>query len=682
MFDDAFSWLIPDQIYTRKRKSGVSSPEILTLPDALRQLVNHVMHHEPVQLQELIDALERPADDVEVQLTLLTAQGWLQAKEIEGETHYCVPLTRRRTRRLPPGIWQVLEDSWDVQLLRYLNNDEKADFTHAFKLEHFEAGQHIFTKGDWGRSMYLIDAGLVELVTHDADGRKVVLARLKPGDIIGEVAVLLGERRWATARAVESVSVWTLHKDDLDRLLARSPSAGLSIRREIERRVRGLDWRTLALSSGHRPPEQLNPLLSVGPGTMELAQALSGYTGERLLVLDLHPSPLPSPPRPSALDFGKPESRQPVEQRPAHHLDSEELADALHQSLDEFDRVIVAAPTELHSPLLGIIDLIELVIDLSATQAPWVVAAARHRWTIPGGRDASSRDIEHIARRLCRRVVGLALSGGGARALAHIGVLKALEEAQLPFDMIASTGMGAVVAGLYAAGFSVDELTDLAVQRGRDLNPFDGSLNLRLASRAALYAGKRARNALNKLLKGRTFADLRLPLYVVAADLESGQPVILDQGPLADAMEASLALAGLVAPAEISDKQSLVDGGLINPMPADILAERGADLIVGVSTIPCPAGRLGAHVQVRRDTSPLRGQTDLTNTWMRLRDQLAYTALMDNLRYLDMLIMPQVDQFDGTAFDRAAELIAAGLAVTQREIDYLRTLTCNQSVMS
>ncbi len=679
MSDDAFSWITSDQIYTRRRRNGVSSLDILALPDDLRELVNQVMRREPVRLEELIDALGQPPDDVRGQVTLLAAQGWLESEEIEGETHYRVRLTRRRVRGLPPGLWQVLEGTWDVHLLRYLNDDEKADFGHAFKLERFEAGQYIFTHGDWGQSMYLVEAGQVELVTPDANGREVLLARLKPGDIFGEVAALLGERRWATARAVEAVSVWTLHKDELGRLLARSPSAGLAIRREIERRVRGPVRRAAA-------PFRAGPssILIVGLGALELAQALAGYSGERLLLLDLHPpltSPPPSsPPRAGGAEenprAGGTEGGPLVEQRSAHHLASKELAATLRQGLDEFDRVILSAPTELHSPLMGIIGLVELVIDLSGQETPWIIAAARRRWTIPATRpdagDISSAGIAYMARRLCQRVVGLALSGGAARALAHIGALRALEEAQIPIDMIASAGIGAVIAALYAAGFSVHELTDLAIRRGRDLNPFDGALNLRLASRSALYAGKRARNALSKLVQGRTFADLRLPLYVIAADLESGQPVIFDQGPLADAIQASLALAGLVAPAEITaspipslNERSLVDGGLLNPIPADVLVERGAGLVIGVSTIPGPDHTASA--------SP-RARPDLTTTWLRLRDQLAYAALMDSLRYLDVLITPQVGQFDGTAFDCAAELIAAGLAATQQEIGYIRTL--------
>ncbi len=653
MTEQAFSWLTSDQIYTRKRKSGVSSLEILALPDDLRQLVNQVMRREPVTLDELVAALHRPESDVHGQAALLTAQGWLETLEIDGETHYRVHLARRHARSLPPGIWQVLEGKWKIQFFRHLNEQEQAELTQAFKLEQFEAGERLFQAGDWGHTMYLIEAGIVELVASDADGQPVVLANCKPGDIIGEVAVLLGERRCATARAAEPVIAWSLHKDDLDRLLHTFPAAGLSVRREIERELRGL--------KRLRAEKTLNPLLVIGQAAPELAQAITRYTRERILILDVH-----SPARP-----GAPNER--IQYRPAAGLEGKELAAALRQGVQEFDRVLVAAPVELHPPVMSVIGQVALVVDLSAAAAPWVIAAARKRWT------ASPDRLDDLARRLTGRVIGLALSGGAARALAHIGVLQALEEAHIPIDMIASTGIGAVVAGLYAAGFSPTELADLWQQRERDLNPFEESFSLRPASRSAPYAAKRARNTLHKLLSDRTLADLRLPLYIVAADLSSNQAVILSQthrtaqlqthetspmsqADLAPALEASLAMAGLVAPVEYAGRW-LVDGDLINPLPGDVLIQHGADIVIGVSVIPSPV--------LSRTES---GRLDLTATWLHLRDQLAHTALQPCLRHLDALIAPPVAHLDAAAFDHATEFIALGRRAAQEELPHLQTL--------
>jgi NTE family protein len=245
--------------------------------------------------------------------------------------------------------------------------------------------------------------------------------------------------------------------------------------------------------------------------------------------------------------------------------------------------------------------------------------------------------------------------------LANIGVLRAWQEAGLPLDMIAASGISAVVAGLYASGMSADELADVATRRGRDLDPFDGSLSLRLVSRSALYSGKRARSALRKLLDNRTFADLRVELYVLASEQINGEPVILEKGSLLDAMEASLAIAGLVAPAEI-DERRLVDGGLVSPLPANILVNRGAGVIVGVSAIPHPA------------TIEIEAKADLTYTWLRLRDQMAYAALMNNLRDLDLLVAPDVREFSALDFERAADLIAIGEAAARREIEHIKSL--------
>jgi NTE family protein len=675
MSDNSYSHLTSDQVYTPKRETGFSSLEILSLPDHLRDLVNQVMRHEPISLQELIATIGRPADDVRGQIALLSAQGWLRTEEIDSQPHYYVNLARRRTRKLPPGIWQVLEGTWKTQLFRHFNQDEKINFSQSFELEHYKAQQTIYKEGEWGYTMYLIDSGVVELVSKDVDGNKVVLKRLRSGDILGEIAILLGERHWATARAAEPVTAWTLTKSDLDQLLSRSPAAGLSIRRMIEQGLRdehtriSVNWKskpgerhagiTTSTAKGI-DKDSIETVLVVGSGANTLITALSKYSGKPILAIDLHASPSNEqvPQLPS------------VDVRQLHNMDSKSLRGILNTDAPPNGLVVLMTPAELHSPLMGIIDTIDLVIDLSAKELPWVIAAARRRWSLPSNVPFKIA-VERLARRLAGRTVGLVLGGGAARTLAHIGVLRALEEAQIPVDMIASTGMGAVIGGLYAAGLSVNELTDLALRHERELSPFESSFNLRLASRSALFEGKRARNTLIKLAGNRTFADLELPLFVIVTDLNSGKPITIDEGPLVDALTASIALAGLVDPVEISHSpipslngHTLTDGSLINPVPADTLFSQGAHIIIGASTIP------SLHYTNTRSQE----RTDLLHTWLRLRDQLAYAALMDNLHYLDVLIVPSIDQFDGSEFDQAAELVAAGLSATQREIDYIRTL--------
>ncbi len=209
--------------------------------------------------------------------------------------------------------------------------------------------------------------------------------------------------------------------------------------------------------------------------------------------------------------------------------------------------------------------------------------------------------LERISEALTPRL-GVALSGGGARGLAHLGVLKALEEAGFRIDYLAGTSMGALVAAGYALGYSPDELAALAVDLSQRRNLF------RIADVAldrGLLRGERLHALLLELTHGATFADLRLPLTVVAVDLESGEEVHFTQGRLADALRASISLPGLLAPLEWEGRR-LVDGGLLNDLPVDVVRQMGADVVLAVDV--SPSGR-GASFWHRLGQTPLLAAT-------------------------------------------------------------------------
>ena len=179
--------------------------------------------------------------------------------------------------------------------------------------------------------------------------------------------------------------------------------------------------------------------------------------------------------------------------------------------------------------------------------------------------------------------LGLALSGGGARGLVHIGVLKSLEEAGIQPDYLAGTSMGGVIAAGYASGLSPFELEQIANEHSavRKL--------LRLADPAitinGLFHGGRLSNFFEQYLNGSTFNDMRIPLTLVAVDLNSGQEVHLREGSLTEALRATVSIPGLLAPVE-RDGQRLVDGGLLNNLPVDVVREMGADVVLAVDVSP------------------------------------------------------------------------------------------------
>jgi NTE family protein len=183
--------------------------------------------------------------------------------------------------------------------------------------------------------------------------------------------------------------------------------------------------------------------------------------------------------------------------------------------------------------------------------------------------------------------LGLALSGGGARGLTHIGVLKALEASGFRLDYLAGTSMGGVIAAGYASGLSPDELEQIALEYVPTRNL------LRLADptlpRNGLFQGERLRAFFDKYLQGCTFADLHIPLTLVAVDLNSGREIHLREGLVVDALRATVSIPGILAPVELTG-QRLVDGGLLNNLPVDVVREMGAEVVLGVDMSSCGNG--------------------------------------------------------------------------------------------
>ncbi|NLA27704.1 MAG: patatin-like phospholipase family protein [Firmicutes bacterium] len=171
--------------------------------------------------------------------------------------------------------------------------------------------------------------------------------------------------------------------------------------------------------------------------------------------------------------------------------------------------------------------------------------------------------------------IGLALGGGLARGLAHIGAIRVLQEKGIKIDYIAGTSMGSLIAALYACGLKLKLIERLAQRISRrtwmDLT----------FPRMGLIAGDKLEELLYMLTGRRNFADLTLPLAVVAVDLISGERVVLTEGSVARAVRASCAIPGIFSPVEIGGKL-LVDGGVLQRVPASVVREMGAELVIAV----------------------------------------------------------------------------------------------------
>jgi len=208
-----------------------------------------------------------------------------------------------------------------------------------------------------------------------------------------------------------------------------------------------------------------------------------------------------------------------------------------------------------------------------------------------------------------RPKIGLALGGGGARGAAHVGVLRVLEEMHVPVDYVAGTSMGAVVGGLYASGMSPDEIEsaltqidwndtltdrtqykDLPFRRKEDENRYLTSFEAGLRGRRlTLPSGLQSAQKVRFLLQSNLidvahihdFSELPIPFKAVAADIETGEAVVLDHGDLSEAIRASMSIPGVFSPIEI-DGRMLVDGGIADNVPVDVVRAMGADVVIAV----------------------------------------------------------------------------------------------------
>ena len=307
-----------------------------------------------------------------------------------------------------------------------------------------------------------------------------------------------------------------------------------------------------------------------------------------------------------------------------------------------------------------------------------------------------------------RPKLGLALGSGAARGLAHIGVLKVLDEADIPLDFIAGTSMGAFIGAMYASGVPVAQMEQVALEidwlsMAKLLAP--------VVPTSGLSDGKKLVAFMSQLLPVRDFKDLRLPLAVTATDINTGEAIIIKQGDLLEALHASLAFPGIFSPVRFG-KRFLVDGGLCNPIPADAARNLGADKIIGVCTIPAvvkqtpetflPTRHGGPMIinrwrdffSTRRIEQAFRSalgqeaeetQVDAPNNLKApniFRVCAQSVAIMENVinelhlrqNPHNLIIRPQLEGITLLEFHRAKEVIAAGEAATKAvlpEIEYL-----------
>jgi predicted acylesterase/phospholipase RssA/CRP-like cAMP-binding protein len=565
--------------------------------------------------------------------------------------------------------------------------DETARLQLATQFEplHVAAGEVIMVQGEMGDGLFLVVSGRLR-VSVTARGTERVLHDLGRGSTVGEIALLSDRPRSATVRAVRDSDLLLLRAPAFRSLAERSPAV-------LAATARLLIDRLLAVDRPQEAPPARHAIVVAAAGksadavtmvaerlTAQLSRTGSAFHMDSGVVAR-HLGPDAAQREPE--DPGRAELigwLDAVERSHHYVVYQTDAADTAwtRLCLSQSDVVLLAA-TASDDPSPGPVEAQALATDSlrcelvlvepgkpSAT-AKWLknrpVAAFHH---LCGRRP---QDMARLARLVTGTGCGLVLGGGGPRGFAHLGVLRALEEAGVPIDTVGGTSIGALMGALCALGMGHAERVERAVtaltRSGRLVSP---TLPL-----VALSSGRRVDRLLAEHLGSVNIEDLPLGFFCVSASLTRAEEVIHERGPLWPAVRASLSLPGIFPPVYAAG-DLLVDGAALNNLPVDVMRDRvGSGCVVAVdlspdveplNTVPFGQGLSGWQV-LRTHLNPLSTRRPVPNVVDILSRSTGLSQIRERRAVLakdgiDFLLHPPIAALGALDFNGGVELIEAG----------------------
>jgi len=441
--------------------------------------------------------------------------------------------------------------------------------------QHLHAGEWLFHEGDPGDSLYVVVAGSVEVMAGSATPSPVMVRTLGRGQCIGELALLTGEPRSLGARARRDSELARIGRDDFEAVLLSEAGVGLALTRVLGERLRGV---RAPVDTEAAPPRivGLVPLHAGAPlagVAAELAAALRELG--TLAVLDGSEGAVPL----ETLDRLEAEHDRVLLVCTATDFHDHWRDYCLRQA----DAVVAVASRRRDAAADGPVSerLRGCEVAFVAPQGvePDLVAwmDALDPRTTHIVRTGSPVGVRRMARRLSGRALGVVLSGGGARGLAHVGVIEELQRAGYEVDRLGGASMGGVIGALFAEGRSADECMAVMDAEYVRTTPLKG----RTIPLVSLSRGVKGFAAQHRLHGERRIEGLDVNYYCVSADLATQRQVVHRRGLVALAVSATQALPAFVPPVKDGDRL-LIDGGVLNNLPVDPMISTGEGPVVAI----------------------------------------------------------------------------------------------------
>lgn len=531
-------------------------------------------------------------------------------------------------------------------------------------------GQALYEAGTPAEALYLVVAGTFA-VFRTVAGKRSLLGLVRSGEIVGEAAVLAGAPHSATVVALRDSEVALLPTPAFFEAARRRPEVMTEIARLLIRRAQH------ASAPARYAPPKIIVLSALSEHTdvrglgERLARALRGE-GRSVLVLD------------ASVGTRTPEwwSKVEAENDAVLCAVSANDTDWAITCKRQADRMLIIGHSDDSPPAdcpmcvsepLRANALVDLVLIHSADRprntSTWLdaIMPGRHHHIFPGD------DMSRLVRNLTGGGVALVFSGGGARAFAHIGAIRALRRAKVPIDAVAGTSMGAIVAAGLAAGWSDAEMDERMRAAFVTTNPLD-DVSLPFV---AMTRGCKVDRRLEEHFGGWDIADLPLPYFCVSADLATGTHVAHRRGFLPLALRASISLPGVLPPVTLGD-QVLVDGGTLLNLPSTLMRGEHEGTIVALD-VSRSFGLMPDDVLRPRPllrwfwSGAWRRGPPIVSILMRSATIAAEPELRAAKEAADLYVMPDVGDIEirnWRAYDRA---IAVGEEAMQRALDALES---------
>ena len=558
------------------------------------------------------------------------------------------------------------------------------------------AGKTLFAAGDKGEELYFVLGGRLRAVA--GDGR--VLNEMTRGESVGEIALLTGESRTATVVAVRDSDLVRVSRRAFDEIVEKYPGVMQTIARIVIQRLRAKEGLGASEKTG-----KCIAVLSAGADyatakfTERLVAAL-GSLGPTLHLSAPRLDTLLNRPGIAAADEDDAAGIRLTawldEQESHHHflIYESDGTDSpwTRRCLRQADEILLVAdagsdpvPDALEKSLLGAKDSISkarqslVLLHPDGSRLP----SGTSRWF--AGRNVERNfhirlDTEHDFRRVARCLggvaIGLVLGGGGARGLAHIGVMRALREAGIAIDMIGGTSMGAVMASLAAMGQDWKQMLETNREAWLHIKPHK-EYSLPFIS---LIRSRRLDSMARQIWGEVEIEDLWLGFFCVSCNLSTSATVIHERGPLWKAIRASASLPGVFVPV-LSDGDILVDGGLVNNLPGDVMRERSCRTVVvvdvgseqkftfGLPEFPSPWQFLRSRI------FPFSKRIEvphIVDVLIRTTDVASSQKTRDVKRTADLCLRPPIDGYGALQFEALDEIAEVGYRYAKEKIEELR----------